>query len=99
MCHADRDAAEVADRSSSGHPAIGADGRQRAFGFAATLRFSSPSYFEASQGDLHAVVERYGKHPAVAFWQTDNEFGCHNTVVSYSPPARVAAFRGWLKHR
>jgi beta-galactosidase len=76
---------------------IGADGRPRAFGSRRHYDFSSPSYFEASQKICAAVAERYGKHPAVAFWQTDNEFGCHNTVVSYSPAA-LQRFRGWLKH-
>ncbi|SOE94804.1 beta-galactosidase [Burkholderia sp. D7] len=77
---------------------IGADGRPRAFGSRRHYDFSSPSYFEASQKICTAVAERYGKHPAVAFWQTDNEFGCHNTVVSYSPAA-AQRFRGWLKQR
>jgi beta-galactosidase len=77
---------------------IGADGRPRAFGSRRHYDFSSPSFFEASQKICTAVAERYGKHPAVAFWQTDNEFGCHNTVVSYSPAA-LQRFRGWLKHR
>ena len=77
---------------------VGADGRPRAFGSRRHYDFSSPSYFEASQKICTAVAERYGKHPAVAFWQTDNEFGCHNTVVSYSPAA-VQRFRGWLKQR
>ena len=77
---------------------VGVDGRPRAFGSRRHYDFSSPSYFEASQKICTAVAERYGKHPAVAFWQTDNEFGCHNTVVSYSPAA-LQRFRGWLKHR
>jgi beta-galactosidase len=77
---------------------VGADGRPRAFGSRRHYDFSSPSYFEASQKICTAVAERYGKHPAVAFWQTDNEFGCHNTVVSYSPAA-LQRFRGWLKQR
>jgi len=77
---------------------VGADGRPRAFGSRRHYDFSSPSYFEASQKICTAVAERYGKHPAVAYWQTDNEFGCHNTVVSYSPAA-LQRFRGWLKHR
>ncbi|KLU23902.1 beta-galactosidase [Caballeronia mineralivorans PML1(12)] len=77
---------------------IGADGRPRAFGSRRHYDFSSPSYFEASQKICTAVAERYGKHPAVAFWQTDNEFGCHNTVVSYSPAA-LQRFRAWLKQR
>ena len=77
---------------------VGADGRPREFGSRRHYDFSSPSYFEASQKICTAVAERYGKHPAVAFWQTDNEFGCHNTVVSYSPAA-LQRFRGWLKQR
>ncbi|AMH43024.1 MULTISPECIES: beta-galactosidase [Burkholderiaceae] len=77
---------------------IGADGRPRAFGSRRHYDFSSPSYFEASQKICTAVAKRYGKHPAVAFWQTDNEYGCHNTVVSYSPAA-LQRFRAWLKQR
>ncbi|AUT70307.1 MULTISPECIES: beta-galactosidase [Paraburkholderia] len=77
---------------------VGADGRPRAFGSRRHYDFSSPSYFEASRKICTAVAERYGKHPAVAYWQTDNEFGCHNTVVSYSLAA-VARFRVWLKER
>jgi beta-galactosidase len=77
---------------------IGADGRVRGFGSRRHYDFSSPSYFEASKKICMAVAERYGKHPGVAFWQTDNEFGCHNTVVSYSPAA-AQRFRAWLKQR
>ena len=77
---------------------IGADGRPRAFGSRRHYDFSSPSYFEASQRICTAVAERYGKHPAVAFWQTDNELGCHDTVASYSPAA-VGRFRSWLQAR
>ncbi|MGV2287142.1 beta-galactosidase [Trinickia sp. YCB016] len=77
---------------------VGADGRPRAFGSRRHYDFSSPSYYEASQRICTAVAERYGKHPAVAYWQTDNEFGCHQTVVSYSPAA-IARFREWLKAR
>jgi beta-galactosidase len=83
------------------HPEIlpvGADGRVRAFGSRRHYDFSSPAYFEATRTICTAVAERYGQHPAVAFWQTDNEFGCHNTVVSYSPAA-LRRFRGWLRQR
>lgn len=31
-------------------------------------------------------------------WQTDNEYGCHDTVLSYSAAARLA-FREWLAAR
>lgn len=77
---------------------VGADGRPRAFGSRRHYDFSSPSYFEASRAICTAVAQRYGQHPSVAFWQTDNEYGCHNTVVSYSPAA-VQRFRQWLNAR
>ncbi|KVD86077.1 beta-galactosidase [Burkholderia sp. ABCPW 14] len=83
------------------HPdilATGADGRPRAFGSRRHYDFSSPTYHDASQRICTAVAERYGRHPAVRYWQTDNEMGCHHTVVSYSPAA-LARFRNWLKAR
>ncbi|MCG5071867.1 beta-galactosidase [Paraburkholderia tagetis] len=83
------------------HPEIlptGADGRPRAFGSRRHYDFSSPAYHEASKRICEAVAQRYGKHPAVAYWQTDNEYGCHNTVVSYSEAA-VKRFREWLQAR
>ena len=83
------------------HPEIlptGADGRPRAFGSRRHYDFSSPAYFEASRRICEAIAQRYGRHPAVAYWQTDNEYGCHNTVVSYSEAA-VKRFREWLKAR
>ncbi|WP_322048446.1 beta-galactosidase [Paraburkholderia sp. J67] len=83
------------------HPEIlpvGADGRARAFGSRRHYDFSSPAWYEASQRICEAVASRYGQHPAVAYWQTDNEYGCHNTVVSYSEAA-VQRFRAWLAAR
>ncbi|MFT0168524.1 beta-galactosidase [Paraburkholderia mimosarum] len=77
---------------------VGADGRVRGFGSRRHYDFSSPAYFEASRRICEAVAARYGQHPAVAYWQTDNEYGCHQTVVSYSPAA-VRRFREWLAAR
>ncbi|MDR5752875.1 MULTISPECIES: beta-galactosidase [unclassified Caballeronia] len=77
---------------------VGADGRARNFGSRRHYDFSSPSYFDASSKICTAVAQRYGRHPAVAFWQTDNEFGCHHTVVSYSDAA-ATRFRAWLRAR
>lgn len=77
---------------------VGADGRPRAFGSRRHYDFSSPSYFEASQRIVGLLAQRYGDHKAVTAWQTDNEYGCHQTVVSYAPAA-VQRFRGWLQTR
>ncbi|HET7313215.1 beta-galactosidase, partial [Salinisphaera sp.] len=83
------------------HPeilAVGADGRTRGFGSRRHYCFSSPIYRAESRRITAAVAKRYGGHPSVVAWQTDNEYGCHDTVVSYSPAA-AAAFRDWLAAR
>ena len=73
-------------------------GRPRGFGSRRHYCFSSEPYREQSRRITEAVATRYGTHPAVTHWQTDNEFGCHDTTRSYSPMARDA-FRAWLAER
>jgi beta-galactosidase len=83
------------------HPdilAVDAHGRPRGFGSRRHYCFSSLAYREQSARIVRLMAERYGQHEAVAAWQTDNEYGCHDTVLSYSPAAR-AAFRRWLVER
>jgi beta-galactosidase len=77
---------------------VGADGQVRGFGSRRHYCFSSPGYRVQSQRITHALGERYGQHPAVVAWQTDNEYGCHDTVLSYSAAAK-AGFRRWLAQR
>ncbi|QDL56184.1 beta-galactosidase [Rhodoferax aquaticus] len=78
--------------------AVDASGQPRKFGSRRHYCFSSQSYRAQSARISLAVAERYGKHPAVAAWQTDNEYGCHLTVLSYSDAAQQA-FRAWLQKR
>lgn len=73
-------------------------GRVREFGSRRHYDFASPVYREHSRRITRAVAERYGGHPAVVGWQTDNEFGCHGTARSYGG-ASAAAFPGWLRKR
>lgn len=83
------------------HPEILAHdeyGRPRRFGSRRHYCFSSEVYRRECRRIVSEMVKRYGSHPAVAMWQTDNEYGCHDTVESYSPAAG-AAFRDWLKDR
>ena len=83
------------------HPeilAIDAEGRPRGFGSRRHYCFSSPEYRRQSARIVSLMAGRYGEHPAVVAWQTDNEYGCHDTVLSYSPAAR-AGFRHWLAQR
>jgi len=70
-------------------------GETRNFGSRRHYSFSSQTYHCESARIVEAMAERYGDHPAIAMWQTDNEYGCHDTVESDDEDAR-AAFRVWL---
>lgn len=74
------------------------DGRVREFGSRRHYDFASPVYREHSRRITRAIAERYGQHPGVVGWQTDNEFGCHDTSRSYGG-ASVPAFQAWLERR
>ncbi len=78
--------------------AVDAQGRPRGFGSRRHYCFSHDGYRVEAARITRAVAERYGAHPAVVAWQTDNEYGCHDTVLSYSTAARDA-FRQWLAVR
>ena len=73
-------------------------GRVRRFGSRRHYCFSSKAYRTQSQRIVEAMAIRYGQNKAIAGWQTDNEYGCHDTVRSYSPDAAIA-FRLWLAQR
>ncbi len=77
---------------------VDAHGRARGFGSRRHTTFSSGAWLEASRAITEAVGARYGAHPAVAGWQIDNEFGCHDTVLSYGPED-MRAFHEWLRRR
>lgn len=77
---------------------VDAQGRVKPFGARRHYCFSSPSMWAASERIVTAMAQRYGQHPAVVAWQTDNEYGCHDTTLSYSPAA-LTAFRRWLAER
>ena len=78
--------------------AIDAQGRPRGFGSRRHYCFSHAGYRTEAARITRAMAQRYGVHPAVVMWQTDNEYGCHDTVRSYSDAARDA-FRVWLAAR
>ncbi|UVO55656.1 beta-galactosidase [Sphingomonas sp. SUN039] len=80
--------------------AVDADGRPRKFGSRRHYCFSHPGYRAEAARIVRAVAARYGTHPAVVAWQTDNEYGCHDTAISYSDAA-ASGFRRWLavRHR
>ncbi len=78
--------------------AVDAGGNPRKFGSRRHYCFSHLGYRDESARITKAIAERYGNHPAIVAWQTDNEYGCHDTAVSYSEAAKLA-FRLWLAKR
>ncbi len=81
------------------HPdmlAVDAQGRTRGFGSRRHYDFSHAGYRGECARIVAALAERYGAQADA--WQTDNEYACHDTVLSYSPAA-LAAFREWLARR
>ncbi|KPC50637.1 beta-galactosidase [Amantichitinum ursilacus] len=77
---------------------IRADGKPWRFGSRRHYDISSPDYRRECRRITSAMAQRYGQHPAVIAWQTDNELACHDTVPSYSPSMR-AHFQAWLEQR
>jgi len=78
--------------------AIDAEGRERRFGSRRHYCFSNEAYRVECARITEAMSARYGLHPAVIAWQTDNEYGCHDTTISYSDSA-ARGFREWLSAR
>ncbi len=83
------------------HPdmlAVDEQGRPRRFGSRRHYCFSHPGYRDECYRIVTLLGERYGSNPHVRAWQTDNEYGCHDTTLSYSSAARDA-FRDWCAQR
>ncbi|WP_170412372.1 beta-galactosidase [Ruegeria arenilitoris] len=80
------------------HPdmlAVDAQGQPRKFGSRRHYCFSHQGYIAECARIVRLMGERYGRNPHVAAWQIDNEYGCHETTVSYSQPA-LREFQRWL---
>lgn len=74
------------------------NGRARQFGSRRHYAFSSRSFHNHTRRIVTELATRYGTHEALAGWQLDNEYGCHDTVHSYDNDA-LDAFRVWLRTR
>lgn len=83
------------------HPEIlpvGRDGTRRGFGSRRHCSLLNGVYGKESERIVEAMARRYGRHPALVGWQTDNEYGNHDTVLSFGQQD-LAAFREWLRRR
>nr|WP_321481487.1 beta-galactosidase [uncultured Cohaesibacter sp.] len=82
-------------------PAIAAvdeEGRTRGFGSRRHYSFSSADYWRESRRIVEIIARRYGTHPGLVGWQTDNEYGCHDTTISWGPED-LRAYKDWLRLR
>lgn len=68
----------------------------RGFGSRRHYDFSSENYFKEAMRITEVLAKRYGEHPAICGWQTDNEIACHDTTHSGSENAKVA-FQAWCE--
>lgn len=78
--------------------AVDVEGRLRKFGSRRHYCFSHNGYQLECDRIVGELARRFGDHPGIAAWQTDNEYGCHDTVESYSTAA-LDAFRLWLRSK
>ncbi|MEP4767310.1 MAG: beta-galactosidase [Roseibium sp.] len=78
--------------------AVNQNGQPRKFGSRRHYCFSHEGFRQESDRIVKLIAERYGDNRYVDAWQTDNEYGCHDTTISYSDAARKA-FRIWLAKR
>ena len=74
------------------------DGNIRKFGSRRHYCFSHIGYREECARIADLMGERYGRNPHVKAWQIDNEYGCHDTILSYGLSAKLA-FKDWLKKK
>ncbi|HVT12110.1 MAG TPA: beta-galactosidase [Fimbriimonadaceae bacterium] len=72
----------------------GADGIRRRHGNRVNFCWTSPVYRRKTREMARRLAERYGNHPALAYWHVSNEFGgeCYCELCQ-------AAFREWLRER
>ncbi len=78
--------------------AIDENGQTRKFGSRRHYSFSHIGYQKESKRITKAIAERYGQNKFVKAWQTDNEFGCHETTYSWCL-STLREFRTWLKKK
>jgi beta-galactosidase len=71
-------------------------GNTRGFGSRRHYSFSSEIYHLESKRIVEILAKRYGNNPAIAGWQTDNEYGCHLTVLSWGKHD-LKAFQNYLR--
>ncbi len=68
------------------------------FGSRRHYDFHHPEFQKESRRITELFAKTFGSHPALKAWQTDNEFGCHNSIFLFTKNAKIA-FRKWLERK
>jgi beta-galactosidase len=74
------------------------DATVRGFGSRRHYCFNSATYREETARIVERMADRYAGNPHVVGWQTDNEYGVHDTIRCYCDDC-ARAFREWLADR
>lgn len=77
---------------------VDSQGRRRNFGSRRHYCANNINYHRYTTRIVTELAQRYGQHPAVIGWQTDNEFGLHETGRCYCQNC-TAQFRSWLQEK
>ena len=78
--------------------AVTEDGQPRKFGSRRHYCLSHEGYKKECRRIATKLAQRYGKNQHIIAWQVDNEYGCHDTTLSYSNAAKNG-FQKWLKQK
>lgn len=73
-------------------------GQRIPFGSRRHYDFHHPEYQKESRRISELYAKTFGHHHAITSWQTDNEFGCHNSVFLFTTHAKKA-FHSWLSKK
>jgi beta-galactosidase len=72
-------------------------GRRISYGSRQTYCPNSRNYRRLAAALVENLAGRYGRHPALALWHINNEYGCHLAACYCENCA--AEFRAWLQER
>ncbi|HUZ18561.1 MAG TPA: beta-galactosidase [Spirochaetia bacterium] len=77
---------------------VKSNGQIKEFGQRQDACKNHPGYRTHARAVSEAVAKRFGNHPKVVAWQTDNELGCHGTATCYCAHCE-REFQQWLSRR
>ncbi len=77
---------------------VKSNGQVKEFGQRQDACKNHPGYRQYARRIVDRITEALGDNPHVVAWQTDNEFGCHDTARCYCSNCG-RAFQAWLRDR